>query len=446
MPTALFSIGRSGLVATRSSLELTAQNVANAASPDYARRSLGQSELVGNAIIGFSASDALGGVRIADIMRAQSALVQRQVRDTASSLASTSAEARALREAETALERSRLYGGIVDFEASLTRLESDPTNQALRISALESARQMAGTFSIADTTLDNARRLTIGEAEGDVGRINTLAEELARVNRQLVAARDGSAGKASLLDARDAALRGLSEILGFEASFSPNGTVNVTLDGTPALSLVDAGTAASFALSVAADGTLSFAVDGAGFVPASGAMAGRMTALSALADLQIELDDLAASVIALANNAQASGAALDGTPGQPLFAGTGAADIAVVLASGAGLATAPAGSPAGSRDTGNLAALIAALGSDTGPAATTNTMLLTLSSRIAGLELRREGLGIVLASAEAELQRETGVDLETEAANLIRLQRAFEANSRVIQVASNIFDTLLGLR
>jgi flagellar hook-associated protein 1 len=175
-------------------------------------------------------------------------------------------------------------------------------------------------------------------------------------------------------------------------------------------------------------------------------MAGRMTALSALADLQIELDDLAASVIALANNAQASGAALDGTPGQPLFAGTGAADIAVVLASGGGLATAPAGSPAGSRDTGNLAALIAALGSDTGPAATTNTMLLTLSSRIAGLELRREGLGVVLASAEAELQRETGVDLETEAANLIRLQRAFEANSRVIQVASNIFDTLLGLR
>ena len=42
--------------------------------------------------------------------------------------------------------------------------------------------------------------------------------------------------------------------------------------------------------------------------------------------------------------------------------------------------------------------------------------------------------------------RETGVDLDTEAANLVRLQQAFEANSRVIQVATELFDTLLGLR
>jgi len=44
------------------------------------------------------------------------------------------------------------------------------------------------------------------------------------------------------------------------------------------------------------------------------------------------------------------------------------------------------------------------------------------------------------------LLTETGVDLDTEAANLIRLQQAFEANSRIIQVASDLFDTILGLR
>ena len=73
-------------------------------------------------------------------------------------------------------------------------------------------------------------------------------------------------------------------------------------------------------------------------------------------------------------------------------------------------------------------------------------MLLGLSSRVAALDSRREGLGVVAASAEAELLRETGVDLDTEAANLVRLQQAFEANSRVIQVATELFDTLLGLR
>ena len=116
------------------------------------------------------------------------------------------------------------------------------------------------------------------------------------------------------------------------------------------------------------------------------------------------------------------------------------------LISAEGLATAPAGSPAGSRDTGNLAALLAALGAETGPAAGTDVLLLGLSSRVAALDSRREGLGVVAASAEAELLRETGVDLDTEAANLVRLQQAFEANSRVIQVATELFDTLLGLR
>jgi len=43
------------------------------------------------------------------------------------------------------------------------------------------------------------------------------------------------------------------------------------------------------------------------------------------------------------------------------------------------------------------------------------------------------------------LLTETGVDLDQEAANLVRLQQAFEANSRIIQVANDIFDTVLGL-
>ena len=86
------------------------------------------------------------------------------------------------------------------------------------------------------------------------------------------------------------------------------------------------------------------------------------------------------------------------------------------------------------------------LGAETGPATGADALLLGLSSRVSALDTRREGLGVVAASAEAELLRETGVDLDAEAANLVRLQQAFEANSRVIQVATELFDTLLGLR
>ncbi len=446
MPTALFSIGRSGLGATRTSLELTAQNIANAANGDYARRSLGQSELVGSGNIGLNAADSFGGVRIGPIERAQSALLQRQARDSASALASTAAELRGLSAAETALERTGLFDAMVGFEAALTRLESDPTSAPLRTGAIEAARRMTGTFNTANETLANARRLSMGEAEADVITVNTLTTDLARINRELVAARDGSAGKAALLDGRDTALRKLADQLGITASFNANGTVDVRANGAPALMLVDGGTAAEFALSAAADGTVSFTLDGAPFAPASGAMAGRAAALQAKAELQTRLDTLASDMIAAVNSAQAAGSAANGTPGQPLFGGTGAGDIAVVLASGAGLATAPGGAPAGSRDTANLTSLLGTLGHETGPLASANTLLLGLSSRVAGLDLRREGLSVVAASAQGELLRETGVDLDTEAANLVRLQQAFEANSRVIQVASTIFDTILALR
>ena len=447
MPSAIFTIGRSGLKASRLSLELTAQNIANAANADYARRSLTQNELVMTGNIGAGASAAsLGGIQPGVVVRAESALVQRQARDTSSALAAAEAEFFALREAESAIETADVFEGLVAFEAALTRLEGNPLEPALRLSALESARQMAGNLRIANGTLANARRLAQDEAAAEVQGINELAAELAKVNRDLVAAREGTAGRAALLDARDKALRGMAEQFGIATVINANGTADVTIDGTPPVALVTGGAAGSVTVSVAADGTLAFELAGTAFAPASGAMAGRARALADMAGLQTGLDSLATSVIAIANSAQAAGVDISGNPGQPLLAGTGAADIDVVLASASGLATAPAGAPAGSRDAANLAALLGALGADTGPAAEADGLLLALSSRVSALDTRRAGLSVVAASAEAELLRETGVDLDTEAANLVRLQQAFEANSRVIQVATELFDTLLGLR
>jgi flagellar hook-associated protein 1 FlgK len=39
----------------------------------------------------------------------------------------------------------------------------------------------------------------------------------------------------------------------------------------------------------------------------------------------------------------------------------------------------------------------------------------------------------------------SGVNLEEEAANLIRFQQAYQASGRVLQIASKLFDTILGI-
>lgn len=446
MPTAIFTIGRSGLTASRRSLELSAQNIANAENPNYSRRTLSQGELVMTGSIGTNAQDSLGGVRPGIVERAESTLVQRQAREASSAQAAAEAEYLAMREAESAIETSGLYTGLVDFEAALTRLQNNPLEPALRLSVLEGARKMAGNFRIANGTLANARTLVQAEATANALTVTERAQELAAINADLGGARVGTAGRAALLDARDKVLRQLSEDFAIEPAFNADGTVDVTLKGTPPVALVTGPTAQNLTVAYGADGTATFSVGGTAFAPSGGAMAGRAAALASMAALQIDLDTIARSAISIANTAQANGVTPDGSAGQPLFSGTGAGDMAAVLGGPMGLATAPAGAVAGSRDTGNLAQFLAVFGAQNGPVTRADTIMLALSSSVAALETRSEGLAVVSASADAELLRETGVDLDTEAANLVRLKQAFDANSRVIQVATELFDTILGLR
>ena len=80
MPTNLITIGRSGAAAARASIEVTAQNIANASNPDYVRRSIGLNELVGVATVDRQSSSSFSGVQIGGIQRPDSELIQRRAK------------------------------------------------------------------------------------------------------------------------------------------------------------------------------------------------------------------------------------------------------------------------------------------------------------------------------------------------------------------------------
>lgn len=60
--------------------------------------------------------------------------------------------------------------------------------------------------------------------------------------------------------------------------------------------------------------------------------------------------------------------------------------------------------------------------------------------------LARDALEVVNEQAIAARDRVSGVNLDEEAANLVRFQQAFQAAARVIQTANQLFDTLLQIR
>ncbi len=444
MASDLLSIAASGVRAARLSLDVTAQNIANASSEGYVRRSLRLEELASAGGFGRIGDISLSGVRLDRVVRNADLFRQAEVRRTGADAARGQAEVAGLENVQTAVEQSNVYPSVVKFEASLQQLASDPVDPSLRSAVVEAARTMTRTMNIAATSLDAAGSGMRFEAADGVSQVNQFAAELARVNLRLARAADASSDQTALLDQRDLLLERMSEFADVSTTFSANHTVEVRLGGSAGPQMVAGGASGSLAMATAGDGTVSFTLSAAALTLSGGSLAGKAQALVKLAAVRTGLDAIAAGLIATVNSAQANGVALDGSAGQPLLSGTDAASLALAFEDGAKLATAPAGAGANSRDPGNLGALRGALGvSD--PAGAMDALIFDISATVAGRTVTRDALDTIAGNARIALSAQAGVDLDHEAANLIRYQQAFQASAKAIQTASNIFDTLLGL-
>ena len=449
MASDLLSIGISGAKAARVALDVTAQNIANAGTDGYVRRSVGLAEVASTGYQGTVRDVSLSGVRVDRIVRNADAFRQSEVRRTASDTARADAEVSGLGNAEAALEQSGVYPAITAFESSLQKLQEDPTDTALRASVIETTRTMTSTFQIASRQLDAVGTGLRFQAADGVTQVSRIAGELARTNLRLARASDASSDQTALLDQRDKLLSDLSQYGDIATSLAADGSVTVTLgtaaSGPPTPPLVSGGNAAALAMVTAPDGTIGFTLNGAALSLSGGSIAGQAQALGKLGQLRDDLDDLAADIVTTVNTVQGAGTARDGSAGADLLTGTTAAAIALATGDPAKIATAPAGAPAGSRDPGNLDALRSALAA-ANPAGRMDAILFDISATVSGRTITRDALATISGAAKTALVAQTGVDLDTEGVNLVRYQQAFQASGRVMQVASTIFDSLLQIR
>ena len=442
----LMTIGKSGAIAARAALDITGQNIANASNENYSRRSVEMLEVASTGALGLNSSASLGGVRAGRVLRSSSLFLQNEVRRTTSDESRANAELTGITNANRAIEQAGIYTSLIEFEASLTHLSSDPLDGALRAAVVENGNTLVQTFQIASDGLDVARQEMYFKAADDVEQANLLTGELARTNVNLARALDGSTNKVALLDQRDSLLRQLSEITGINVEYDSLGRVNVRLGDSTGPQLVQGTSSTDMAVSVNGSNQLDITVGGSAVAPDTGKLAGYELALEQINAFETSLDEVALGIINTMNDAQAAGIAPDGSTGTAFFSGTGAADISVEITTGSLIATAPAGASVNSLDTSNLDALRTALASADAPIGMMDTLLYDISAKVSGREVTRDALATIAESAEIALSSETGVDLDNEAANLIRYQQAFQASGRVIEVANTLFDTMLGIR
>lgn len=446
MSSDLLSIASSGAKAARIALDVTAQNITNAASEGYVRRSASMAEVSSTGYAGQIRDVSLSGVRISKVVRNADAFRQSEVRRTGSDTARAQAEVTGLESVQAALEQSNVYNSITEFESAVQKLKEDPVDTSLRASVIETARTMAGTFQIASKELDAVGSGLQFQASDGVTQVNRIAQELARTNLRLSRAADSSSDQTALLDQRDKLLQDLSGYGDIATTFAADGTVSVQLGTSATSTLVQGGTADTLTMTTAPTGGLNFSLAGSGSVTlAGGSLTGQSQALTKLTQIHSDLNTLAGSIVTKVNTVQGGGAALDGSAGQPLLSGSDAATIALATNDPAAIATSTAVGTPNSRDATNLNALQSVLGT-LDPAGTMDKILFDISGTVAGRTVTRDALKTISDSAKTALAAQSGVDLDTEAVNLVRFQQAFQASGKVMQVAASLFDTLLAIR
>jgi flagellar hook-associated protein 1 FlgK len=440
--TDLLNIGASGLRAYSRALATVGDNIANAQTPGYAGRTIALREApaAGDIVLSRNAIRP-GGVEVAGVRRSLDPWLVEDARGASGEAERSTARLGAIDATERALDDGE--GGI---GASMTRiftsadqLASDPANRTLRAQFLQAVDDSAAAFRRTAASLDSATNGIAQSAQGSVDALNTDLAALEQVNLGLRRAREGSTNQATLFDERDRLLDKISSALPVTASFDARGAVTLsTSDGS--IPLVASGVVSALSVSVSATGQLAYSVaPGGTLIPSSGMLAGLAQGADHIAGQRSSLDSLAAQFVSDLNSWHQSGFDANGNPGAALLSGGSAATLMAAALSADSVAAADAAFSNGNAL--QLAALRTPSGVEAGWAALVAQQAQQAASaraQDAAASSRRDG-----AFAARDMVSE--VDLDREAAELLRFQQAYEAAARTVQVARETMQSILNI-
>jgi len=445
----LLGIGLSGLTAYRSALAAVGENVANAETPGYARRTVrmsainsgGGSDVQYREDMNFSGVNAIAVVRAYDIFRAAEA------RHAAAGAGRGAVREQWLTGIETALDDGPTGIGsrLTAFFTAGDILAAAPNDTLNRTRFLMALDDVAGSFRTTGAAL--ARISTaIGESAGlETTQLNQSLNALADVNRSLLTAPNGGTTRAALEDQRDSLIDSIAASIDVTVSYDSHGAASLRMADAPGATILAPGNIGQIATTQAPDGRLTVQLTNTSgtiaIAPATGKLAGYVDVANVTADRRAALDTLAADFATQINTWSAAGRDQAGNAGPTLLNASGGA--ATMTAPVVDPALVPAASIIGKAN-GNLLTLDALRGTNGAERRWTNMV---------------SGHGLVLNAAKAEaaatlawkensyaaLDETTGIDLDREAADLLRFQQAYSAAARIVQVGREIFEDILNV-
>lgn len=444
----LMGIGLSALNAYRGALSAIGENVANAETPGFTRRSVRLVPGTSGAADPYHRDQlAFGGVTVAGVTRSWDIFRATEARSAAAGAGRAEARQQWLSAVETALDGSQAGIGsrLTAFFNAGDYLAAAPNDRFARTSFLMALDDAAGSFR---TTADALRRTLSGigtAAQLAVDEVNGKLDALAKVNTTLLVAGEGSTARAELEDERDRLIDFISEKIDVSVTLDKHGAARLALADAPGTLLMGPGENGELGLVAASDGTLALQLTNAGGTstinPASGSLAGLVDASAVTAARRAALDTLAADFAGEINAWSAAGRDETGNPGQPLLGITaGAATLRGLVSDPAAV---PAASASGTAN-GNLLALEDLRG-DGGVERRWDILVTGHAQLLSAARSEHAAASAWRDNSLAALDEVSGISLDREAAELLRYQQAYSAAARIVQAGRDTVDTILKL-
>ena len=440
----LFIIGASGTKAYRQAMAAISENIANASTEGYSRRSLTTVESGSSTatMATYIARANFGGTEVQGVNRASDPYLDAAVRSSGMALSNSTARLRWMTDLEGALNDTDTGIGklMTGMYQNMDKLAASPSDRSLRVTTLDSISRVAEAFQRTSADLAQVSSGIATEATASVETINRSLSQLAEINNSLLRAQPGTSAYAQLLDGRDAALNTLSANLNVDISFGAHDVATITYNGT---TIVQGDSATTLALTVNANGTLglSTAAGTALTAPSNGTLGGLFSSAVTTSQRRTSLDALAQQFVTDMNNWHAQGRTDANAVGGALLSGTTAASVTALITDPAALA---AKSADGTLN-GNLLTVSTALRGNGSVEQGWTSIIATQANLLASIKAEQTTAQGRSDQAIAAREAVSGVDLDMEAAELLRLQQAYSGSAKILQIAKETVDAILQL-
>jgi len=469
----LLNIATSGVTMARVALEVTSENIANVNTPGYSK----QKPIFETSPINNANGFPLGtGVQLATVQRNHDDLLQLQLVKGNSQLGESETKQTSLAQIEpffNEVTNDGLGQTMEDFFNSWQDLSVTPQGSAERQAVLSRSQVLVDTFHQMNTNLNDSLVSADRSLDGITSEITDKAKSIASLNEQILQTERLGGNANELRDQRDYLTQELAKKVGVSYSEQSDGTLTVNLPGGEPLvqgnkyatlsTEADAGTGLNKVMLTPVGGGAATDITATvgGTDNSLGEIGGTLQVRDEIVPGYLaKLDEMARQLVTSVNAQHSSGYGLDGTQNDFFDpTKTTSADITLNPSLTANKIAAAGQDPINVSGPGDntgalaLAQLKSKSLSFTVDGKTTNaTMSSFYNAFVSSVGIDAENAsnstaqsGSFLRQLNALRESNSGVSLDEEMANLIKYQRAFEASAKVINTASEMLDTVMGL-